>query len=286
MASHHTLGVIGVGNMGAALVRGLVAAEALDPEENHHLRPRPRPRRPLAAETGVAVAADASSLAAASDYVALRRQALGRRPGASEYRAGPLGRTNRVSFAAGVTLRTVRDALTRVQPTVIRVMPNTPALVGAGAFALAAPEAAPEKVDAVRGMLAAIGRVVIVSDDVTWTPPPPSAAAGPPSFSCSSKPWPTVAWRRACRAPPRRNSPPRPSSAPPRWSSKPASTRRTQGYGHHPGRYDHRRIGNTGRSRRARRLHRRRPRRRPALSRTLRREVTYGFRTIFGTLNT
>ncbi len=46
----------------------------------------------------------------------------------------------------------------------MRVMPNTPALVGAGAFAVAAPDAAAEKLETVRALLASIGRVVIVSD--------------------------------------------------------------------------------------------------------------------------
>lgn len=73
--------------------------------------------------------------------------------------------TGRVlSIAAGVTLATLEDALGRGVP-VVRSMPNTPALVGAGAAAIAAGSAATaDDLDWAEGLLRAVGTVVRVPE--------------------------------------------------------------------------------------------------------------------------
>jgi len=69
-----------------------------------------------------------------------------------------------VSVAAGVSLAVLEAALPDGVP-VVRVMPNTPALVGQGMAALS-PGAAcgPEQVERVRALLAATGRAVVVPE--------------------------------------------------------------------------------------------------------------------------
>jgi pyrroline-5-carboxylate reductase len=70
-----------------------------------------------------------------------------------------------LSIAAGVTVATLRAALppgTRV----LRAMPNTPALVGAGAAGLAAaPDATRDDLAWAAGILRAVGEVVVVGED-------------------------------------------------------------------------------------------------------------------------
>lgn len=69
-----------------------------------------------------------------------------------------------VSIAAGVTLARLVAALPAGQP-VVRVMPNTPALVGQGmAGVVPGPGSTPEQVDLVVGLLEAVGRAVVIDE--------------------------------------------------------------------------------------------------------------------------
>ena len=69
-----------------------------------------------------------------------------------------------LSIAAGVTLASLESALGAGVP-VVRAMPNTPALVGAGAAAIAAGSSASDAdLDWAEGLLAAVGTVVRVPE--------------------------------------------------------------------------------------------------------------------------
>jgi pyrroline-5-carboxylate reductase len=69
-----------------------------------------------------------------------------------------------LSIAAGVTLATLEGAVGAGVP-VVRAMPNTPALVGAGAAAIAAgSSASPADLDWAEGLLRAVGTVVRVPE--------------------------------------------------------------------------------------------------------------------------
>jgi pyrroline-5-carboxylate reductase len=69
-----------------------------------------------------------------------------------------------ISLAAGVTTATLRRHLPDGQP-VIRVMPNTPALVGAGMTAIApSPTASPDQVGRAERILSAVGQVVVLPE--------------------------------------------------------------------------------------------------------------------------
>lgn len=69
-----------------------------------------------------------------------------------------------ISIAAGVTIARIEKALT-ANPRVIRVMPNTPALVLAGAAGLAAgPKATQEDMGLALQIFGAVGRAVVVEE--------------------------------------------------------------------------------------------------------------------------
>jgi len=162
----YTLGVIGTGNMGAALVRGLVKTGALAADQII-VCDADRPRAAaLAKEMGVALGETNGEVAAVSQYVLLAVK-----PGAM---AGVLGeiapalsrQQTVVSIAAGVTIARIRAAIGDAGPAIIRVMPNTPALVGAGVLAVAAPGVEDDRKSGLVGLLGAAGMVVEVGEEL------------------------------------------------------------------------------------------------------------------------
>ncbi|MBW7981117.1 pyrroline-5-carboxylate reductase [Enterobacillus tribolii] len=126
-----TIGFIGCGNMGKAILGGLIAS-GLVPAQ--HIRVYNRSADSVAAivrEYGVRGAADASEAARDSDVIIIGVKPAGV-TGVLKQISGVLRpETIVISIAAGVTLETLQGALPERQKAV-RVMPNTPALVNAG----------------------------------------------------------------------------------------------------------------------------------------------------------
>ena len=136
-AEHPTIGFIGGGNMAQAMLRGLLAAG--HPADRLRVAdPQPDQRERLAGLAGgLGVEADNAPVAAAADVLVLavkpqlidgvmRALAGGSRP------AGQLV----ISVAAGISLARLAAQLGDVP--LVRVMPNQPALVGAGVSVMAA----------------------------------------------------------------------------------------------------------------------------------------------------
>jgi pyrroline-5-carboxylate reductase len=126
------IGFLGAGKMATALARGWLAAGLADPERVAASDPLPEARQSFIATTRTRATADNREVVAQSDLlvVAVKPQTM----------AGLLAEvrplvTNRhliVSIAAGITLRQLADGLGHDR-RLIRVMPNTPCLVGASA---------------------------------------------------------------------------------------------------------------------------------------------------------
>lgn len=162
----YTLGVIGAGNMGAALVRGIVKAGALPVDRIIVSDADSTRAAALAAELGVKHGKTNTEVASESEYVSLVVK-----PGIvpsvlGEIAPGMSPGQTLVSFATGVPIAKLRAGLGEVQPAVIRVMPNTPALVGAGAFALAAPGVPKDRRAGLVRLLGSVGQVVEVGDEL------------------------------------------------------------------------------------------------------------------------
>jgi len=159
-----TLGVIGVGNMGGALVRGIVRAGALAAERIVVSDAQSARGAALAQELGVRQAQTNPELAGASEYVLLAVKPGVMRAVTEEIAEALSPDQTVVSVAAGVPLARVQAWLGKARPALVRVMPNTPALVGAGVFAVAAPGVAAERVEKLERLLAAAGAVVEVEE--------------------------------------------------------------------------------------------------------------------------
>ena len=139
--------------------------------------------------------------------------------------AGGLGRTLVISVAAGIRVRDLARWLGG-HSRIVRCMPNTPALIGAGITGLYAPAgvSAAERRRAER-ILGAVGETVWVKHEAQLDPVTAVSAAGRPTSSSSSSSSPQRASRSALRQRSRASSRCRRRSAP-RSSPRRARTRR------------------------------------------------------------
>jgi pyrroline-5-carboxylate reductase len=132
-----TLVIVGTGQLGSALLRGLVRSGAVPPERLICTDPRAEHLATIAAEHGVRTSTDNRSAVAEADVVVLgvKPQVLPRvLPDVTHaLRDGALV----VSLAAGVTLATLEAGLPDGTP-VVRVMSNTPVQVDEAMSVLAA----------------------------------------------------------------------------------------------------------------------------------------------------
>jgi pyrroline-5-carboxylate reductase len=150
--------------MGAALVGGLLAAGAVDPSAIA-ISEALAPRRDQLTAMFPAVAISDRLPRCESAVLAVK-------PGdipVAAANAVAAGATRLLSIAAGVPTTAIEHAVGRAAPdpvAVVRAMPNTPALVGQGASAIAAGSAAMEDDLAwAEGILGSVGTVVRVRED-------------------------------------------------------------------------------------------------------------------------
>jgi len=153
------LQIMGGGNMGEALLRGLVTDGWTTADQLHVVEPLVDRRDYLAEAVPGLRCSDEPEvgvdtvLAVKPDVVADACSGLSR-----------LGVPRVLSIAAGVRIGTLEASLGK-GVRVVRAMPNTPALVGQGAAAIAAgTEAEDDDLDWAAGILSAVGTVVVVDE--------------------------------------------------------------------------------------------------------------------------
>jgi len=154
------LEIIGGGRMGEALLSGLLAADVVAAADVVVIELSAERRAQLAdLFPGITVA---ESPVAAADVVVATKPA-----GAADAVSAAVaaGAQRVLSIAAGVSASTLEAAAGTALP-VVRCMPNTPALVGQGASAIAAgTHATAEDLEWARAVLGAVGLVVEVPED-------------------------------------------------------------------------------------------------------------------------
>lgn len=126
------IGFIGAGQMATAFIKGMLRSGLTVPERIAASDVMPDTRLALQAATGVIVHADNALVAEQSEVVviAVKPQVMAE---VMENLAPNIHADHLVvSIAAGVTLRSLADGL-HGRGRLVRVMPNTPCLVGAGA---------------------------------------------------------------------------------------------------------------------------------------------------------
>ncbi|MBW2060691.1 MAG: pyrroline-5-carboxylate reductase [Deltaproteobacteria bacterium] len=164
MGTERRFGLIGGGNMGEALIKGLIQSGQARPEDIIVSDPLAARRSYLQEEYQVAAKDDNKSLVkeAAIIILAVKPQVLDEV--LNEIQSVVEPRHLIISIAAGVSLPRIESALPSGTPT-IRAMPNTPALALAGATAIAPGKHASEKHLAMaRILFEAVGLVVEVAE--------------------------------------------------------------------------------------------------------------------------
>ncbi|HJK97968.1 MAG TPA: pyrroline-5-carboxylate reductase [Polyangiaceae bacterium LLY-WYZ-14_1] len=159
-----TIAFVGAGNMAGAIVRGLLRSGRFPPERIICADPRRDRREELEEAHGVRTSGDNRSAVEAAEIVILstKPQVFDRiLPEVAEAaRPGTLA----VSIAAGVPLVALEAALPEAV-RVVRVMPNTPSLVDAGAAAISGGQrATDEDVRTVQEIFAAVGETVVLDE--------------------------------------------------------------------------------------------------------------------------
>lgn len=130
-----SLGFLGCGNMGNAILRGLIESGTLAPKHALVFEPDEAKAQDVRL-LGVALAESPADLARRVDTVLVAVKPQTMEEALAQLAAGITTRTLVISIAAGTSIAFIQGRLGAEVP-VVRVMPNTPALVGAGAAALA-----------------------------------------------------------------------------------------------------------------------------------------------------
>ncbi len=159
----HKFGFIGMGIMGYAILKGLLAGYSPD-EIMFSERDREK-AEDISARTGVMPAEDNSACAAGAEYVilAVKPQQLdavigGIREAVTEEQIV-------ISIAPGYTIADLKERFGK-ECRIVRAMPNTPALVGEGMSGVCYDSAlfSEEEAETIRGFFESFGRMEIVEE--------------------------------------------------------------------------------------------------------------------------
>jgi pyrroline-5-carboxylate reductase len=158
------MGIIGFGNMGRAIGLGVLRHPDLQKRFALKVYEQYPPNGEAAQQAGIPLAQSAAELAAASDIILIAVKPDQTGPLLAGIAPALSQDKTLVSIAAGVTLKTIGDVTKNACPAV-RVMPNTPALVGKGIFGLCfGPGVSPAAQEALRSLFAAIGALIEISE--------------------------------------------------------------------------------------------------------------------------
>jgi pyrroline-5-carboxylate reductase len=181
-AHHPTICFIGAGNMAGALIGGLISAG--HPAAMIRIAsPGAGRREALGARYGVATGADNCRMAAGAEVLVLAVK-----PQTVATVCGELGELVRrttplvVSVAAGIRIGDMQRWL-QCPAAVVRAMPNTPSLIGAGASAVhAAQQVSPSQREVATQLLQAVGMVTWLPDEALIDVATATSGSGPAYF--------------------------------------------------------------------------------------------------------
>ncbi|MBT0719014.1 pyrroline-5-carboxylate reductase [Rosenbergiella epipactidis] len=125
------IGFLGCGNMASAMISGLIKSQAIPAENILVFDRKPKTNSDLHDQFGVTAMDSANQLAEKADYLVAAVKPNALLATLDKLSADLRKETVIVSVAAGVTLEALASALPEAQK-IIRVMPNTPCLVGEG----------------------------------------------------------------------------------------------------------------------------------------------------------
>src|SRR6516165_1169014 len=158
-----TVGFVGTGNMAEALIRGLTKANVVDPRHIIGSDPRRERCQEMADKYKIWTTTENVEVARRSDILVLSVKPQVMSKVLDEIAAQVKPTALVISIAAGIPISSIEVKLPKSR--VVRTMPNTPALVGAGATAIAAGgHATADDCAAAKRIFDAVGMSVILDE--------------------------------------------------------------------------------------------------------------------------
>ncbi|MBQ7676768.1 MAG: pyrroline-5-carboxylate reductase [Lachnospiraceae bacterium] len=171
MSRTYKLGLIGCGNMGSALLRGIKSAGVYQPSEMIFSEASGALVKEKEAAFGVTGTCDNAALAKNSDIIAIVVKPQHLNGVADQIREVIEPDQIIVVVAAGRTIASIKEVFTTLAVAgslkIVRTMPNTPAMVGESMTALCVNDHMEEEdIAKVKAIFSAIGRVEVVDESM------------------------------------------------------------------------------------------------------------------------
>lgn len=157
------IGFIGSGNMAEALIKGIIAVKIYPPENIIVSDIRAERLEYLAKRYAVKTSSDNKALAQNVDVLVLSVKPQNMADALESIKGSIQPDTLVVSIAAGISTTGISEVLGNI--AIVRVMPNTPALIGEGASALYANDMARPVLRKAERIFASVGTAVFVDDE-------------------------------------------------------------------------------------------------------------------------
>ena len=163
---HKTIAFIGAGNMAEALIRGLLSTKTVVPSQIVAADVRAERCEFFVKTFGVRAVSDNAEAVRAAEIVLLAVKPQQMNEALAALKSVVIKSKLLISIAAGVTTARIERELSGIV-RVVRVMPNTPALVGAGVAALAkGANATEEDLATAEAILGAVGITVRIEEEL------------------------------------------------------------------------------------------------------------------------
>ncbi len=157
------IGFIGAGNMAEAIIRGVILAHVYEPANIFISDVRAERIDKLSQEYGVRTAQTNPELVSQVNILVLSVKPQTLHEALQSIAQHVNADTLVISIVAGKHIDTITQHLGDV--AVVRVMPNTPALIGEGASALYANDRARAKMEKARAVFLCVGKSIIVQEE-------------------------------------------------------------------------------------------------------------------------
>jgi len=158
-----TIGFVGSGNMAEALIKGIITAGVYKPENIFVSDIRPERLAYMAKTYGVQKVNENRALAEKVDILILSVKPQNMTEALAGIKETIKKDTLIISIAAGIKATNIAAVLG--DRPIVRVMPNTPALIGEGASALFANAKAKPRLQKATAIFSAVGKAVVVDDE-------------------------------------------------------------------------------------------------------------------------
>ena len=159
------IGFIGCGKMGGAIIGGILSAKFTDSNSITASEYSAESAEKKSKELGIKVITDNKELVKNSDIIVIATKPNIVRDVLSEISSELSSEKLLVSIAAGVTIKTIEEHIPD-NIHVIRVMPNTPALVSEGMFGItASKQTTQDEINYIKDMLSTLGKCIILPEN-------------------------------------------------------------------------------------------------------------------------